>query len=155
MVLCKWTEHDAPDGKKYYYNSETQQSVWEKPQELTDFQVCILATVWWIRIRTFLDLPDPSPGPASWPQCCGSGSGGSVRFGPPRSVTICTDFLKLFLYAVLRTQVRRIRMFLDLLDPDPLVRGTDPDPSVNKQKNKKNLDLHYFVISFLLFIFEE
>jgi pre-mRNA-processing factor 40 len=41
VVLCKWTEHDAPDGKKYYYNSETQQSVWEKPQELTDFQVCI------------------------------------------------------------------------------------------------------------------
>ena len=39
IVLCKWTEHDAPDGKKYYYNSETQQSVWEKPQELADFQV--------------------------------------------------------------------------------------------------------------------
>jgi hypothetical protein len=79
VVLCKWTEHDAPDGKKYYYNSETQQSVWEKPQELTDFQVCILPTLLWIRIR-------------------------------------------------------RIRMFLDLLDPDPLVRGTDPDPSINKQK---------------------
>jgi len=27
----------------------------------------------------------------------------------------------------------RIRMFLDLLDPDPLVRGTDPDSSINKQ----------------------
>jgi hypothetical protein len=39
LVLCKWTEHDAPDGKKYYYNSETQESVWEKPQELIDFQV--------------------------------------------------------------------------------------------------------------------
>lgn len=38
LVLCKWTEHDAPDGKKYYYNSETQESVWEKPQELIDFQ---------------------------------------------------------------------------------------------------------------------
>jgi hypothetical protein len=61
VVLCKWTEHDAPDGKKYYYNSETQQSVWEKPQELTDFQVCILPTLLWIRIRrisTFLDLPE-------------------------------------------------------------------------------------------------
>jgi hypothetical protein len=32
--------------------------------------------------------------------------------------------------------VLRIRMFLGLLDPDldPLVRGTDPDPSVLKQK---------------------
>jgi hypothetical protein len=30
----------------------------------------------------------------------------------------------------------RIRLFLGLLDPDPLVRGTDPDPgpSIIKQK---------------------
>ena len=33
--------------------------------------------------------------------------------------------------AVLRI---RIRMFLGLLDPDPLVRGSDPDPSIIKQK---------------------
>jgi hypothetical protein len=26
------------------------------------------------------------------------------------------------------------RMFLRLLDPDPVVRGTDPDPSIIKQK---------------------
>jgi hypothetical protein len=26
------------------------------------------------------------------------------------------------------------RMFFDLLDPDPLVRGTDPDTSIIKQK---------------------
>jgi hypothetical protein len=33
---------------------------------------------------------------------------------------------------VLRIRIRRIRMFLGLLDPDPdsLVRGTDPDPAV-------------------------
>jgi hypothetical protein len=32
------------------------------------------------------------------------------------------------------TELRiRIRMILGLLDPDPLVRGTDPDPSINKQ----------------------
>merc|ERR1719357_750161 len=37
--MCKWTEHTAPDGKKYYYNAETQESVWEKPQELKDWQV--------------------------------------------------------------------------------------------------------------------
>ncbi len=35
-----------------------------------------------------------------------------------------------FLWTVLGIQIRRIRMFLDLLDPDPdtLVRGTDPAP---------------------------
>ncbi len=47
-------------------------------------------------------------------------------------------------------------MFLGLLDPDPLVRGMDPDldpapdldPSITKQKNKKNLDSYCFVTSF-------
>ena len=37
--MCKWSEHTAPDGKKYYYNTETQESVWEKPQELKDCEV--------------------------------------------------------------------------------------------------------------------
>jgi hypothetical protein len=45
--------------------------------------------------------------------------------------------MKLNLEAVLRIRIRiyRIRMFLDLLDPDPdpLVRGMDPDPSITKQ----------------------
>jgi hypothetical protein len=38
--------------------------------------------------------------------------------------------------ALLRIRIRRIRMFLGLLDPDPnpLVRGTDPDLSIIKQK---------------------
>merc|ERR1719483_466443 len=35
----KWTEHTSPDGKKYYYNAETQESVWEKPQEMKDWEV--------------------------------------------------------------------------------------------------------------------
>jgi hypothetical protein len=46
-------------------------------------------------------------------------------------------------------------MFLGLLDPDPLVRGMDLDPapnldpSITKQKSKKNLDsYHCFVTSF-------
>jgi hypothetical protein len=32
----------------------------------------------------------------------------------------------------IRTRIlnRRIRIFLDLLDPDPFVRGIDPDPSI-------------------------
>ncbi|XP_041440298.1 pre-mRNA-processing factor 40 homolog B isoform X3 [Xenopus laevis] len=29
-----WTEHKAPDGRTYYYNSESKQSTWEKPDEL-------------------------------------------------------------------------------------------------------------------------
>lgn len=29
-----WTEHTAPDGRKYYYNASTKQSVWQKPAEL-------------------------------------------------------------------------------------------------------------------------
>jgi hypothetical protein len=51
------------------------------------------------------------------------------------------DFLILLIvfHPVLRILIR-IRMFLDLLDPDPLVRGIDPDPdqdldpSTTKQK---------------------
>ena len=29
-----WTEHKAPDGRTYFYNPTTRQSVWEKPDEL-------------------------------------------------------------------------------------------------------------------------
>ncbi|KAK2080569.1 hypothetical protein QBZ16_000423 [Prototheca wickerhamii] len=29
-----WSEHVAPDGRKYYYNAETKQSSWTKPPEL-------------------------------------------------------------------------------------------------------------------------
>ncbi len=32
-----------------------------------------------------------------------------------------------YLYAVLGMRIRRIRMFLGLPNPDPLVRGTDSD----------------------------
>ncbi len=47
----------------------------------------------------------------------------------------------------IRIRIPRIRMFLDLLDPDldPLVRGTDPDPSIIKQNSKKSLDSYGFV----------
>jgi hypothetical protein len=48
----------------------------------------------------------------------------------------------------------RVRMFLDLLDPDPLVRGMDPDPSIIMQNSKKNLDFYCFVTSFCFFFFE-
>ena len=29
-----WAEHKAPDGRSYYYNNETKQSTWEKPDDL-------------------------------------------------------------------------------------------------------------------------
>ena len=31
---CPWSEHKAPDGRMYYYNSETKGSVWQKPEEM-------------------------------------------------------------------------------------------------------------------------
>ncbi|PIN19208.1 hypothetical protein CDL12_08101 [Handroanthus impetiginosus] len=37
-VNCNWTEHMSPDGYKYYYNSLTGESKWEKPEELTLFE---------------------------------------------------------------------------------------------------------------------
>jgi hypothetical protein len=39
-------------------------------------------------------------------------------------------------------------MFLGLPDPDSLVRGMDPDPSIIKQNSKKNLDSYCVVTSF-------
>ncbi len=49
-------------------------------------------------------------------------------------------------------------MFLGLPDPDPIVRGMDPDsdpaldpvpdPSIIMQNSKKNLDSYYFVTLF-------
>lgn len=33
-----WTEHKAPDGRSYYYNSKTLESVWEKPQAMKDLE---------------------------------------------------------------------------------------------------------------------
>jgi hypothetical protein len=50
--------------------------------------------------------------------------------------TVHTAILVAALKAVLRIRIHRIHMFLGLqdLDPDPLVRGMDPDPSIIMQK---------------------
>ncbi len=53
---------------------------------------------------------------------------------------------------VLGILIRRIHIFLDLLDPDPVVRGMDPDPNpsgLSSKNSEKNLDSFCFVTDFL------
>ncbi|XP_044737437.1 transcription elongation regulator 1 [Chrysoperla carnea] len=40
---AEWSEHKAPDGRFYYYNSKKGESVWEKPQALKDLETAKLA----------------------------------------------------------------------------------------------------------------
>ncbi len=41
-----WTEHKAPDGRTYFYNSISKESRWEKPDELkTSIEVGIIFSV--------------------------------------------------------------------------------------------------------------
>ncbi|KAH9304155.1 hypothetical protein KI387_008559, partial [Taxus chinensis] len=35
---CNWTEHTSPEGYKYYYNSVSGESKWEKPEEFAAFE---------------------------------------------------------------------------------------------------------------------
>jgi WW domain len=35
---CEWSEHFSGDGRAYYYNSRTMESVWHKPQSLIEWQ---------------------------------------------------------------------------------------------------------------------
>ncbi len=48
----------------------------------------------------------------------------------------------------------RIHMFLGLLDPDPLVRDMDPDPSIITQKKEEKPWFLQFYDSSWLFIFK-
>lgn len=34
MSAFEWSEHRAPDGRTYYYNSVTKESRWDKPDSL-------------------------------------------------------------------------------------------------------------------------
>jgi hypothetical protein len=65
---------------------------------------------------------------------------------------------QVFLYCSLNNQCSSC-MFLGFLDlvPDPLARGTNPDPSIIKQKynSKKTLDSYCFVTFYDFFIFEK
>lgn len=44
---CDWTEHKAPDGRTYYYNNITKQSLWEKPDELKTPSELLLSQCPW------------------------------------------------------------------------------------------------------------
>jgi hypothetical protein len=58
--------------------------------------------------------------------------------------------------AVVRIRIHRIHIFLGLLDSDPLARGMDPDPALDRIRillslskySKKKLDFYCFVTSF-------
>jgi hypothetical protein len=53
---------------------------------------------------------------------------GVARYDAARTVKACGNSLKF--EPVLGIRIRRVRMILCLPDPDPLVRGMDPDPSL-------------------------
>ena len=42
-----WTEHKSPDGRVYFYNTVTKQSVWEKPDALKSSTELLLANCPW------------------------------------------------------------------------------------------------------------
>ncbi|KAL7644041.1 UNVERIFIED_CONTAM: hypothetical protein RMT77_004853 [Armadillidium vulgare] len=42
-----WTEHKAPDGRTYFYNTATRQSSWEKPDELKSQAELLLSQCPW------------------------------------------------------------------------------------------------------------
>jgi len=44
---AEWTAHKSPAGKIYYYNTSTQQSVWEKPDELKSEAELLLSKCPW------------------------------------------------------------------------------------------------------------
>ncbi|RZB40825.1 pre-mRNA-processing factor 40 -like A, partial [Asbolus verrucosus] len=43
----QWTEHKAPDGRTYYYNSITKQSSWQKPDQLKTASELLLSQCPW------------------------------------------------------------------------------------------------------------
>ena len=50
--MATWVEQRADDGRVYYYNAVTQQSVWEKPEELLTPEERELARVPWKEFTT-------------------------------------------------------------------------------------------------------
>ncbi|EFX69363.1 hypothetical protein DAPPUDRAFT_329118 [Daphnia pulex] len=47
-----WTEHKSPDGRTYYYNNLTKQSLWDKPDELKTAAEIMLSQCPWKEYKT-------------------------------------------------------------------------------------------------------
>lgn len=56
-VTCNWSEHTSPEGYKYYYNSVTGESKWEKPEEFAAYEQQLQQA-----------QPQPQPQPQQQPQ---------------------------------------------------------------------------------------
>ncbi|KAK4470881.1 hypothetical protein MN116_006394 [Schistosoma mekongi] len=52
QVNAGWVEHHSHDGRKYYYNTFTQQTTWEKPQELKTQREKILCNCPWKEFKS-------------------------------------------------------------------------------------------------------
>ncbi|CAH8595546.1 unnamed protein product [Heterobilharzia americana] len=52
QVNAGWVEHHSHDGRKYYYNTYTQQTTWEKPQELKTQRERILYNCPWKEFKS-------------------------------------------------------------------------------------------------------
>lgn len=47
-----WTEHKSPDGRTYYYNGETKQSTWTKPDEMKNKAEILMSKCPWKEHKT-------------------------------------------------------------------------------------------------------
>ncbi|KAG8452347.1 hypothetical protein GDO86_004232 [Hymenochirus boettgeri] len=52
-----WTEHKAPDGRTYYYNTDTKQSTWEKPDDLKSKAEFLLSKCSWKEYKSDTGKP--------------------------------------------------------------------------------------------------
>ncbi|XP_063808843.1 pre-mRNA-processing factor 40 homolog B isoform X11 [Pseudophryne corroboree] len=52
-----WTEHKAPDGRTYFYNTDTKQSTWEKPDEMKSKTELLLSQCCWKEYKSDTGKP--------------------------------------------------------------------------------------------------
>lgn len=57
--VSEWSEHKNPEGKSYFYNQRTQESVWEKPQILLD---------WDEKVRNIIEAASQNQGDGDEPK---------------------------------------------------------------------------------------